>query len=231
MKIKDRAKDIIISGGENISSLEVEDALYRHPAVPSAAVVAQPDEKWGETPCAFVELKPGASVTEAELIEHCRATAGGLQGAAHGRLRRAPENLDRKDPEACPAPAFPLHGGDRVGRSSRRPRREHVMVETVRTPGTASEVERVRALVRRESAAWIVPLTLNSRRPFNPLSRGLIAALQAELDALAEDATARVVVLAATGRGFCAGHDLKEMRAHTDDRGLAAHAVRPSAAR
>ena len=61
IKIKDRAKDIIISGGENISSLEVEDALYRHPAVLAAAVVAQPDPKWGETPCAFVELKPGAT--------------------------------------------------------------------------------------------------------------------------------------------------------------------------
>ena len=72
VKIKDRSKDIIISGGENISSLEVEDVLYRHPSVMAAAVVAQPDEKWGETPCAFVELKPGASTTEAELIEHCR---------------------------------------------------------------------------------------------------------------------------------------------------------------
>ena len=72
MKIKDRAKDIIISGGENISSLEVEDALHRHPAVFAAAVVAQPHEKWGETPCAFVELKPNATATEAELIEHCR---------------------------------------------------------------------------------------------------------------------------------------------------------------
>ena len=71
-KIKDRAKDVIISGGENISSLEVEDALCRHPAVLLAAVVAQPDPKWGETPCAFVELKPGADPNEAELIEHCR---------------------------------------------------------------------------------------------------------------------------------------------------------------
>ena len=73
VKIKDRSKDVIISGGENISSLEVEDVLYRHPAVLAAAVVAQPDARWGETPCAFVELKPGAGVTEAELIEHCRA--------------------------------------------------------------------------------------------------------------------------------------------------------------
>jgi fatty-acyl-CoA synthase len=72
MKIKDRAKDVIISGGENISSLEVEDAICHHPAVFAAAVVAQPDPKWGETPCAFVELKPGAQATAAEIIEHCR---------------------------------------------------------------------------------------------------------------------------------------------------------------
>jgi fatty-acyl-CoA synthase len=73
VKIKDRSKDIIISGGENISSLEVEDVLYRHPAVLAAAVVAAPDPKWGETPCAFVEAKPGATVTEAEIVAHCRA--------------------------------------------------------------------------------------------------------------------------------------------------------------
>ena len=72
VKIRDRSKDIIISGGENISSLEVEDVLYRHPAVLGAAVVAKPDAKWGETPCAFVELKPGAKVSEVELIEFCR---------------------------------------------------------------------------------------------------------------------------------------------------------------
>ena len=60
------------AGGENISSLEVEEALHRHPAVFAAAVVAQPHEKWGETPCAFVELKPNATPTEVELIEHCR---------------------------------------------------------------------------------------------------------------------------------------------------------------
>ena len=72
VKIRDRSKDVIISGGENISSLEVEDVLYRHPAVLAAAVVAQPDPKWGETPCAFVETKPGATATEAELIAHCQ---------------------------------------------------------------------------------------------------------------------------------------------------------------
>ncbi|OGA49759.1 MAG: acyl-CoA synthetase [Betaproteobacteria bacterium RIFCSPLOWO2_12_FULL_63_13] len=73
IKIKDRSKDVIISGGENISSLEVEDVICRHAAVLAAAVVAMPDPKWGETPCAFVEVKEGAGLTEAEIIEHCRA--------------------------------------------------------------------------------------------------------------------------------------------------------------
>ena len=72
VKIKDRSKDIIISGGENISSLEVEDVLYRHPAVIAAAVVAKPDDKWGEVPAAFIELKAGADCSEADIIEHCR---------------------------------------------------------------------------------------------------------------------------------------------------------------
>jgi fatty-acyl-CoA synthase len=72
IQLKDRSKDIIISGGENISSIEVEDALYKHPAVAAAAVVAKPDTKWGETPCAFVELKPGMNATSEELVAWCR---------------------------------------------------------------------------------------------------------------------------------------------------------------
>jgi len=72
IQLKDRSKDIIISGGENISSIEVEDALYKHPAVQAAAVVAKPDDKWGETPCAFVELKPGQKTTTDELVKWCR---------------------------------------------------------------------------------------------------------------------------------------------------------------
>ena len=72
MKIKDRSKDIIISGGENVSSIEVEDVLYRHPAVLAAAVVAKPDERWGETPCAFIELKAGAQTTAEDIVAHCK---------------------------------------------------------------------------------------------------------------------------------------------------------------
>ena len=71
-EIRDRAKDIIISGGENISTIEIEDVLYRHPAVLEAAVVARPDETWGETPCAFITLKPGTDATEAEVVAFCR---------------------------------------------------------------------------------------------------------------------------------------------------------------
>jgi fatty-acyl-CoA synthase len=79
LRIKDRSKDIIISGGENISSIEIEDVLYRHPAVLSAAVVAQPDPKWGEVPCAFVELREGATVTADELRAFCRQHLAGFK--------------------------------------------------------------------------------------------------------------------------------------------------------
>ncbi len=79
IQLKDRSKDIIISGGENISSIEVEDALYKHPAVQAAAVVAKPDEKWGETPCAFVELKPGQAATQDELVAWCRKNLAGYK--------------------------------------------------------------------------------------------------------------------------------------------------------
>ncbi len=79
VEIRDRAKDIIISGGENISSIEVEAALYSHPAVSLVAVVAMPDETWGEVPCAFVELAPGAEVSEEDLLLHARARLAGFQ--------------------------------------------------------------------------------------------------------------------------------------------------------
>ena len=79
IQLKDRSKDIIISGGENISSIEVEDALYKHPAIAAAAVVAKPDEKWGETPCAFVELKPGAQAGADELLQWCKKHLAGYK--------------------------------------------------------------------------------------------------------------------------------------------------------
>ena len=72
IELKDRSKDIIISGGENISTIEVEDVLYRHPSILEAAVVARPDPMWGETPCAFVTLKPAAIATAEEIIDFCR---------------------------------------------------------------------------------------------------------------------------------------------------------------
>jgi fatty-acyl-CoA synthase len=79
IQLKDRSKDIIISGGENISSIEVEDALYKHPAVQAAAVVAKADEKWGEAPCAFVELKPGQSASAADLVAWCKQNLAGYK--------------------------------------------------------------------------------------------------------------------------------------------------------
>ena len=96
VKIMDRSKDVIISGGENISSIEVEDALYRHPAVMACAVVAKPDAKWGETPLAFVELKPGASVTAAELVAHCRALLAGYKVPREVRFEPIPKTSTGK---------------------------------------------------------------------------------------------------------------------------------------
>jgi fatty-acyl-CoA synthase len=95
-KIKDRSKDIIISGGENISSIEVEDALYRHPAVMACAVVAQPDPKWGETPVAYVELKPGAEVSSAELITHCKSLLAGYKAPKAVRFESIPKTSTGK---------------------------------------------------------------------------------------------------------------------------------------
>ncbi len=79
IKIKDRSKDVIISGGENISSIEIEDVLYKHPAIMAVAVVAKPHPKWGETPCAFIELKPGAQTSAEELIKHCKQYLAGFK--------------------------------------------------------------------------------------------------------------------------------------------------------
>jgi fatty-acyl-CoA synthase len=83
IQIRDRSKDIIISGGENISSIEVEDALYKHPAVQAAAVVAKPDDRWGETPCAFVELRSGQEATEDDLVAWCRNNLAGFKCPRH----------------------------------------------------------------------------------------------------------------------------------------------------
>jgi len=96
VKIKDRSKDVIISGGENISSIEVEDALYRHPAVLACAVVARPDPKWGETPVAYVETKLGAEVTAAELVAHCKSLLAGYKVPREIRFEPIPKTSTGK---------------------------------------------------------------------------------------------------------------------------------------
>ncbi|KVM61639.1 acyl-CoA synthetase [Burkholderia gladioli] len=96
IRIKDRRKDIIISGGENISSIEVEDALYRHPAVAVAAVVALPDPKWGEVPCAFVELREGMQASEAEILAHCRSLLAGYKMPKAVRFGELPKTSTGK---------------------------------------------------------------------------------------------------------------------------------------
>jgi fatty-acyl-CoA synthase len=95
-KIKDRSKDVIISGGENVSSLEVEDALHRHAAVLACAVVARPDPKWGETPLAYVELKSGARATAEELIAHCRTLLAGYKIPREVRFEEIPKTATGK---------------------------------------------------------------------------------------------------------------------------------------
>jgi fatty-acyl-CoA synthase len=96
VKIKDRSKDVIISGGENISSIEVEDVLYRHPAVMVCAVVAKPDAKWGETPLAFVELRPGSSASVDELIAHCKGLLAGYKVPREVRFEEIPKTSTGK---------------------------------------------------------------------------------------------------------------------------------------
>src|SRR5262245_18132685 len=96
IQLKDRSKDIIISGGENISSIEVEDALYKHPAVQAAAVVAKADDKWGETPCAFVEVKPGATASADDLMGWCRQNLAGYKCPRHVVFAEIPKTSTGK---------------------------------------------------------------------------------------------------------------------------------------
>jgi fatty-acyl-CoA synthase len=96
IQLKDRSKDIIISGGENISSIEVEDALYKHPAVAAAAVVAKPDDKWGETPCAFVELKPGQKASADDLTAWCKKNLAGYKVPRHFVFAEIPKTSTGK---------------------------------------------------------------------------------------------------------------------------------------
>ena len=96
VQLKDRSKDIIISGGENISSIEVEDVLYKHPAIQSAAVVAKPDDRWGETPCAFIELKPGAVATAEDIIAFCRDRLAHYKAPRHVEFVEIPKTSTGK---------------------------------------------------------------------------------------------------------------------------------------
>ena len=202
IKIKDRAKDIIISGGENISSIEVEDVLYRHPAVLAAAVVAKPDPKWGETPCAFVELKPGASATEAEIIEHCRASLARFKAPKAVVFGPLPKTSTGKIQKFVLRQQAEVGLGDRIAEEA-----------PVNAP---SKTEFQAPYVLRNDADGVATLTLNRGERLNPLSTDMLAAIQVELDRIAAEESVRVVILAGAGKHFCAGHDLREMRAHPD---------------
>ncbi len=96
IQLKDRSKDIIISGGENISSIEVEDAIYKHPEVVAVAVVAKEDEKWGETPCAFIELSEGSTVSEIDLKNHCKSLLAGFKVPKYFNFTELPKTSTGK---------------------------------------------------------------------------------------------------------------------------------------
>ena len=197
VKIRDRSKDIIISGGENISSLEVEDALYRHAAVLACAVVARPDPKWGETPVAFVELKAGGRVSAGDLIAHCKQLLAGYKVPREIRFEAIPKTSTGKIQK------FQLREKARSRRGDR--------------PGEAMKDETrslAKPLLRHDrDERGVVMLTLDRPDSFNALSIAMLTALQDEIDRIAADEGIRVVVIAASGRAFSAGHDLKEMRA------------------
>ncbi len=130
IELRDRSKDIIISGGENISTIEVEGVIIAHPAVANAAVVAKPDEKWGETPCAFVMLKPGATATAEDIIAHCRAHLAGFKCPRYVVFRDLPmTSTARSRSSSCAnGPRRPERGGQRVTKPARslRQRRQTI---------------------------------------------------------------------------------------------------------
>ena len=115
LELRDRAKDIIISGGENISTIEVEQAVAAHPAVLECAVVAMPDDRWGERPKAFVTTRPGEHVTEDELIAFCRERLAHFKCPSAVEFCELPEDVHRQDPEVRPERA----GVERAGEAHR----------------------------------------------------------------------------------------------------------------
>ena len=168
IQLKDRSKDIIISGGENISSIEVEDVLYKHPAVACCAVVAKPDEKWGETPCAFVELRPGASATVEELVAWCRRGARALQVPAPHRASstcRAPRRARsrssscgrwrRRLERSAPRKRFAAPCASREGCTRQWPSlgQQEVSTLTAGTPATVRPFAECKISVRAATSA------------------------------------------------------------------------------
>ena len=159
------AKDIIISGGENISSLEVEECLYRHPQVMEAAVVARPDAKWGETPCAFVTLKPGAAAVDAADDHRVVPRASrALQGAEDRRVRPAAEDRDRQDPEVRAARAR-ARCGPWTCRSAWRRTRDAVARRGDTPDARAGRACRSAGEARRQSRSRVQATTLRAGIP------------------------------------------------------------------
>ena len=154
IELRDRAKDVIISGGENISTIEVEQTLASHPAVLECAVIAIPHERWGERPKAFVTLREGAEATPEELIAHVPRAHRALQGARCGRVRPAAQDLDRQGAEVRPARSRVgrSRGPHQLGADSTALRRARTCSRPGRAPGPMSSL-RARAGPRRARSA------------------------------------------------------------------------------
>ena len=159
IELRDRAKDIIISGGENISTIEVEQAVVSHPAVLECAVIAIPHEKWGERPKAFVTLRDGGEVTAAELIAYCRERLAHFKCARRGRVRPAAEDLDRQGAEV--RAARPRRGAtrDEAHQLSGAWRRARVC----RAISTSARVHVVTPSAKRPTASTVSPFATHSR--------------------------------------------------------------------
>jgi hypothetical protein len=193
VKIKDRSKDIIISGGETSAVLEVEDALYRHPAVLACAVVARPDERWGETPVAFVECKPGAAVTAAELVAHCKALLAGYKVPRDVRFEPLPKTS--------------------TGKIQKFQLRERARSPPAASKGKQHEPVRQRSLAQQPGRPRRADADAEPATRLQCIERRLAARVATGAGPCSHDQTLRVLVLGAAGKAFCAGHDLKEMRA------------------
>ena len=216
--LKDRAKDIVISGGENISSIELEGVLYDHPDVLDAAVVAKPDDKWGEVPCAFVEVREGATVTGEDLASWSRERLAGFKVPRSFVFGQLPKTSTGKVQKYILRDTFRSYStrvrppaAAAIGRAIPRRSFSTAAAETIST-GRAEEEARVLVSIHKAFTGVTTISLLNGRRR-NPLCSSTMAQLEQALYGAAACRETRAVLLRGEGPAFSAGHDLRELQA------------------